>query len=56
MTFDHPIFVPFDVIFVEEDVCEPIRSVFRESSRYAGYDPMKDMQVRLSAHPSFVCI
>lgn len=44
VTFDHPIFTPFDVLFVEEDVCEPICSAFRESSRYAAYDPMKDMQ------------
>jgi len=43
VAFDHPIFTPFDVLFVEEDACEPIRSAFRESSRYASYDPMKDM-------------
>jgi hypothetical protein len=41
VAFDHPIFTPFDVLFVEEDACEPIRSAFRESSRYASYDPMK---------------
>ena len=41
VAFDHPIFTPFDVLFVEEDSCEPIRSAFRESSRYASYDPMK---------------
>jgi len=44
VAFDHPIFTPFDVLFVEEDACEPIRSAFRESSRYASFDPMKDMQ------------
>jgi len=44
VAFDHAIYTPFDVLLVEEDACEPIRSAFRESSRYATYDPMKDMQ------------
>jgi len=29
VAFDHPIFTPFDVLFVEEDACDPIRSAFR---------------------------
>lgn len=29
VAFDHPIFTPFDVIFVEDDVAVPIQAAFR---------------------------
>eukprot|EP00960_Hanusia_phi_P056526 763303-Hanusia_phi.AAC.11 len=41
VTFDHPLYSPYDAYLVEDDAFQPLQSAFRESSKFTSYDPMR---------------